>query len=218
MNIKTANQKQQKQALIASTALKMFAETNFYDISINSIAAASGVAKGTVFNYFKTKENIFMHLLLVGYQDFFTQTISQFNENKITDLNGLKDFLLSNTEDLIDNHLTLIKLNALRGPILEGKASMEETIQGRKDLYQIHERLATDIHNSFAEISVAMANKIFIVQSSIVSGLINLSDLDSFNQQPINNDLSDFTVSIKDDALTTFDFYLTGLFLKLKEP
>lgn len=217
MNIKTANQKQQKQALIASTALKMFAETNFYDISINSIAAASGVAKGTVFNYFKTKENIFMHLLLVGYQDFFTQTISQFNENKIIDLNGLKDFLLSNTEDLIDNHLTLIKLNALRGPILEGKASMEETIQGRKDLYQIHERLATDIHNSFAEISVAMANKIFIVQSSIVSGLINLSDLDSFNQQPINNDLSDFTVSIKDDALTTFDFYLTGLFLKLKE-
>lgn len=217
MNIKTADQKQAKQEMIANTALKMFEETNFYDISINSIALASGVAKGTVFNYFKTKENIFMHLLLMGYQDFFSKTLQEFKRLKINNLTQLKSFLLQNTEDLIDNHLVLIKLNALRGPILEGKASMEDTIKGRKDLYKIHETLAEEIHLTFPEIDVSMANKIFIVQSSIASGLINLSNLDSFNQTPINNDFSDFVIKTKEDTLSTFDCYLTGLFLKLEE-
>ncbi len=211
MNIKTADEKQRKQALIAETALKMFEENDFYDISINSIAQKSHIAKGTVFNYFKTKENIFMHLLLVGYQKFFLETLNQLQKTKLTTKDELKSFLLANTRDLIENHLTLIKLNALRGPILEGKASKEETIEGRQRLYEVHERLAKFIHDSFPSISVKTANKIFIIQSSIASGLINLSNLDSFNQEPIRVDMNDFKVSILNDSIETFDFYLTGL-------
>lgn len=211
MNIKTADEKQQKQALIAETALKLFEENDFYDISINAIAQRSHVAKGTVFNYFKTKENIFMHLLLVGYQDFFLQTLNQLQQAKLTTVDELKSFLLANTKDLIENHLTLIKLNALRGPVLEGKASREETIEGRKKLYEVHEQLAQFIQDSFPSIDVKTANKIFIIQSSISSGLINLSNLDSFNQEPIPGNMDDFKVSILNDSMETFDFYLTGL-------
>ncbi|KOY75985.1 TetR family transcriptional regulator [Apilactobacillus kunkeei] len=211
MNIKTADEKQQKQALIAETALKMFEENDFYDISIKAIAQRSHVAKGTVFNYFKTKENIFMHLLLVGYQDFFLQTLNQLQQAKLTTTDELKSFLLANTKDLIENHLTLIKLNALRGPVLEGKASREETIEGRKKLYEVHEQLAQFIHDSFPSIDVKTANKIFIIQSSIASGLINLSNLDSFNQEPIPGNMDDFKVSILNDSMETFDYYLMGL-------
>ena len=211
MNIKTADEKQRKQSLIAETALKMFEENDFYDISINAIAQKSHVAKGTVFNYFKTKENIFMHLLLVGYQEFFLQTLKQLQQAKLTTKEELKSFLLANTKDLIENHLTLIKLNALRGPVLEGKASREETIEGRKKLYEVHEELAKSIHALFPSIDLKTANKIFIIQSSIASGLINLSNLDSFNQEPIPGNMDDFKVSILNDSIETFDFYLTGL-------
>ena len=211
MNIKTADEKQRKQSLIAETALKMFEENDFYDISINAIAQKSHVAKGTVFNYFKTKENIFMHLLLVGYQEFFLQTLKQLQQAKLTTKEELKSFLLANTKDLIENHLTLIKLNALRGPVLEGKASREETIEGRKKLYEVHEELAKSIHALFPSIDLKTANKIFIIQSSIASGLINLSNLDSFNQEPIPGKMDDFKVSILNDSIETFDFYLTGL-------
>ncbi len=211
MNIKTADEKQRKQSLIAETALKMFEENDFYDISINAIAQKSHIAKGTVFNYFKTKENIFMHLLLVGYQEFFLQTLKQLQQAKLTSVDELKSFLLANTKDLIENHLTLIKLNALRGPILEGKASREETIEGRQKLYEVHEELAKCIHDLLPSIDVKTANKIFIIQSSIASGLINLSNLDSFNQEPIPGNMDDFKVSILNDSIETFDFYLTGL-------
>lgn len=211
MNIKTADEKQRKQAFIAETALKMFEENDFYDISINAIAQRSNVAKGTVFNYFKTKENIFMHLLLVGYQEFFLQTINQLIQAKLTTIPELKSFLLANTRDLIENHLTLIKLNALRGPVLEGKASREETIEGRKKLYEVHEQLAELINSLCPSVDVKTANKIFIIQSSIASGLINLSNLDSFNQEPIPVNMDDFQISILNDSVETFDFYLTGL-------
>ncbi|CAI2662969.1 hypothetical protein AKUA2003_13930 [Apilactobacillus kunkeei] len=211
MNIKTADEKQRKQSLIAETALKMFEENDFYDISINAIAQKSHVAKGTVFNYFKTKENIFMHLLLVGYQEFFLQTLKQLQQAKLTTKEELKSFLLANTKDLIENHLTLIKLNALRGPVLEGKASREETIEGRQKLYEVHEELAKCIHDLLPSIDVKTANKIFIIQSSIASGLINLSNLDSFNQEPIPGNMDDFKVSILNDSIETFDFYLMGL-------
>ena len=184
MNIKTADEKQRKQALIAETALKMFEEKDFYDISINSIAQKSHIAKGTVFNYFKTKENIFMHLLLVGYQKFFLETLNQLQKTKLTTEDELKSLLLANTRDLIENHLTL---------------------------NEVHERLAKFIHDSFPSIGVKTANKIFIIQSSIASGLINLSNLDSFNQEPIRVDMNDFKVSILNDSIETFDFYLTGL-------
>lgn len=211
MNIKTNDEKEKKKELIAKVALKMFEENYFYDISISSIAQQCHVAKGTIFNYFKTKENIFMHLLLVGYQDFFTDTLKQLNNRNITSSEDLMNFLLDNTRDLIENHLTLIKLNALRGPILEGKASKDETIQGRKKLYRVHEELASAICKLFPEISLKTANKIFIIQSSIVSGLINLSNLDSFHQERISISMEDFKVSILNDSIETFKFYLAGL-------
>ncbi|UQS84832.1 TetR/AcrR family transcriptional regulator [Apilactobacillus apisilvae] len=214
MNARTINQKQQKAELISKVALEMFKKQPFADISMNEIAKKANVAKGTLFNYYKTKENIFMHLLLVGYQQFFQELTIKLEEQKPSTATEMKTFLLNSTENLIKHHFTLIKLNALRGPILENKASREQTIEGRKKLYIIHERLSELIHIYFPQISVSQANKIFIIQSSIISGLINLSNLDSFNDEKVINNLADFQVDVDVDAIETFAFYLDGLFNK----
>ncbi|GAA6237656.1 TetR/AcrR family transcriptional regulator [Apilactobacillus micheneri] len=211
MNARTNDQKKQKATLISNVALNLFQEKPFAEISMNEIAKKSNVAKGTLFNYYKTKENIFMHLLLVGYATFFNRLLSQLNEKQINTIKELKNFLLNSTEDLIQKHFTLIKLNALRGPILENKASRDQTIDGRKDLYFIHEQLSKRIHDLFPKISISQANKIFIIQSSIISGLINLSGLDAFNQKPIKDDFVNFKVNVFDDSIETFSFYLDGL-------
>ncbi|TPR23310.1 TetR/AcrR family transcriptional regulator [Apilactobacillus timberlakei] len=211
MNARTNEQKKQKATLISNVALNLFQEKPFAEISMNEIAKKSNVAKGTLFNYYKTKENIFMHLLLVGYANFFNRLLSQLNEKQINTIKELKTFLLNSTEDLIQKHFTLIKLNALRGPILENKASRDQTIDGRKDLYFIHEQLSKRIHDLFPKISISQANKIFIIQSSIISGLINLSGLDAFNQEPIKDAFVNFKVNVFDDSIETFSFYLDGL-------
>ncbi len=69
-NSLTKKQKLEKSQRIAQVTLKLFRENSFDEITMDRIAKIAGIAKGTLFNYYKTKENIFMNLLLEGYQVF----------------------------------------------------------------------------------------------------------------------------------------------------
>ncbi|MGX4645265.1 TetR/AcrR family transcriptional regulator [Holzapfeliella sp. JNUCC 80] len=211
MTQKVTRKKELKAQAISSVTLELFKTRDFADISMNEIAQKAGISKGSLFNYYKTKENIFMHLLLVGYQDFFNQLIIKIKQQNPKNKDQLKAFLIESTQDLIDNHLTLIKLNSLRGPVLENKASREQTIFERKKLYEIHEELAQLVQQIVPDISLNQANKLFIIQSSIISGLINLSDLDYFQTEPLTKSFADFKVNIYHDSIETFAAYLDSV-------
>jgi hypothetical protein len=45
------------------------------------------------------------------------------------------------SQNLIEHHATLVRLNAIRGPILEGKANMAETVAQRNRLYAVSQQL-----------------------------------------------------------------------------
>src|SRR6187402_2221344 len=51
-----------KKQLILGTALKLFVENGFHGTATSRIAAEAGVATGTLFNYFKTKEELIVTL------------------------------------------------------------------------------------------------------------------------------------------------------------
>lgn len=50
-----------KKVLIAS--LKLFAEQGFYQTTTAQIAKKAGVSEGTIYNYFKTKDDLLTQLL-----------------------------------------------------------------------------------------------------------------------------------------------------------
>ncbi|MFD8705928.1 TetR/AcrR family transcriptional regulator [Kitasatospora sp. NPDC059648] len=51
--------KQQTRELLADTALVLFAERGFEQVTVAEVARAAGVSPNTVFNYFPTKEDLF---------------------------------------------------------------------------------------------------------------------------------------------------------------
>ncbi|WP_345149718.1 TetR/AcrR family transcriptional regulator [Arthrobacter ginkgonis] len=53
-----ARKKQQTMALIAGTALQLFLEHGFDGVTVAQIAAAADVSEQTVFNHFRTKEDL----------------------------------------------------------------------------------------------------------------------------------------------------------------
>ena len=60
VNILSSTQRRENAAKIAQVALNLF-ETQYYNqISMNEIAQMAGVSKGTLFNYYKNKEDLFM--------------------------------------------------------------------------------------------------------------------------------------------------------------
>jgi len=49
-----------KKQLILGTALKLFVEAGFHGTATSKIAAEANVANGTLFNYFRTKEELIL--------------------------------------------------------------------------------------------------------------------------------------------------------------
>ncbi len=55
-------QKARRQRAIFEAAIKLFREKGFAATTVDEIAAAADIAKGTFFNYFATKEAVLLHL------------------------------------------------------------------------------------------------------------------------------------------------------------
>jgi AcrR family transcriptional regulator len=57
---RSRNKEKTKQAILAA-ALKLFAEKGFYNTSTRAISRKAGIAEGTLFNYFETKEDLALY-------------------------------------------------------------------------------------------------------------------------------------------------------------
>lgn len=162
MNILTEKQRTQKAGRIADTALALFKTQSFGSISMSQIATQSGVSKGTLFNYFETKENIFMFLLLNGYQNYFKKLIKKLQQLPPELSNEVFcEFMIAQTRYLIRDQSVLVRLNALRAPVLEGRANIQQTLAGRKRLYEISQRLGEVIAERITLISASEASHSF---------------------------------------------------------
>ena len=65
-----------KKQLILGTALNLFAENGFHGTATSKIASEAGIANGTLFNYFKTKEELIVaiyHSILKEMDDFIIE-------------------------------------------------------------------------------------------------------------------------------------------------
>jgi len=68
-----------KEAILAA-AREIFFENGFHRATVDSIAIEAGVAKGTVYLYFESKETILAHLLLEGLEDLLERLEDAFAE------------------------------------------------------------------------------------------------------------------------------------------
>ena len=58
---KRSENKEKTKKAILTAALKLFAEKGFYNTSTRAISRKAGIAEGTLFNYFETKEDLALY-------------------------------------------------------------------------------------------------------------------------------------------------------------
>lgn len=76
-----------KKQIILESALKLFVENGFHGTATAKIALQSGVANGTLFNYFKTKDELVLALyytILKGKDDFILERMNSHSISKET--------------------------------------------------------------------------------------------------------------------------------------
>ena len=67
---------EKKRKLIAETAARLFATRPFHKVKLDDVAAEAGVGKGTLYVYFKSKEDLYFWLIF----DAFSQMVENVQE------------------------------------------------------------------------------------------------------------------------------------------
>ncbi len=100
--------KDMKKLEISGKAMKIFARKGFEKTTIQEIAEGAGIGKGTIYEYFKTKEDIMSHAIL----SFFAEMEKSFS----TDLMAIEDpreklkqFIISSADmGLMDDDIWIV--------------------------------------------------------------------------------------------------------------
>jgi AcrR family transcriptional regulator len=97
-------EKEHRRSAILSAARKLFFEKGFKQVTVEHIARKSELSKGSIYLYFKSKEEIYTHILFTNIDKFNKQSEHLFHNQKTTsDLilefaNIYIDFFLSDRE------------------------------------------------------------------------------------------------------------------------
>ncbi len=114
MSRRVEEKKEAKEKNIVNAALELFSQQGFHDTTIDEIAQQAGVAKGTVYLYFRDKESIFRHIIaLVSRQQ-------QEKQNEILEIEGwvekLRQYILVQSRFFMENaYLARISVQEMHG-------------------------------------------------------------------------------------------------------
>ena len=84
--------KPEKIERILSAACQLFAESDFHNVSMEEVAVSAGVGKGTLYNYFQSKDDLYFSIL----------------QSRLEKLLGVLEKAYSNRDDFIRNLRSLI--------------------------------------------------------------------------------------------------------------
>ncbi|MGB0989421.1 MAG: TetR/AcrR family transcriptional regulator [Halarcobacter sp.] len=82
----TKEEKQEKRRCMALSCLDAFLNTNYQNLTVTSLAKQSNIAKGTLYEYFKNKEDIILELTEGLYEQWKEKT-----EKEVKQKENLKD-------------------------------------------------------------------------------------------------------------------------------
>jgi len=127
----TDEQKSEKTNQIRTAAEDLFETEKFSNITIEKIAKKAGTAKGTVFIYFKTKEEIFLSIAekeIAKWKKYLIESIAsvRVNDKKIS-VESLCDILISSLKNN-----SFIKLISILDDTLEQNIDSKKAFQFNK--------------------------------------------------------------------------------------
>jgi TetR/AcrR family fatty acid metabolism transcriptional regulator len=116
----TEEKKKDKRNKIINAALEIFTEQGFHNTRLDDIAKEANVAKGTLYLYFKSKEDLFVHCLLDG-SEKDTENAQKIIQSNESFKKRLKKLVILQAETFAHNG-TLIQQFIQRGSIFSGNS------------------------------------------------------------------------------------------------
>jgi len=124
-----------KETAIIEAAVKVFAENGYHQSKISKIAEVAGVATGSVYLYYKSKEDIVLKIfdqLWLKLSKELEQTIQRTDLDPVTKLDSIIDILFDSFT--VNPALAIVFVNEQNQLIQQGKGSVSKLYKGFLDL------------------------------------------------------------------------------------
>ena len=109
---------EKKRQLIAEAAARLFATRPFHKVKLDDVAAEAGVGKGTLYIYFKSKEELFFWLIHDAFAKVVEQLDSQLGDGKLSPAETLRRIVAELVKFGFDNP-QLFELMKSAGPVVK---------------------------------------------------------------------------------------------------
>jgi AcrR family transcriptional regulator len=126
---------EKKRQLIAATAARLFATRPFHKVKLDDVAAEAGVGKGTLYVYFKSKEDLYFWLIYDAFSQVIEQLESQVGHGEFSASETLRRIIAELVKFGFDNP-QLFELMRTAGPRIKD----ERWEAKRKELVTLIER------------------------------------------------------------------------------
>ncbi|MBI9074660.1 MAG: TetR/AcrR family transcriptional regulator [Desulfatibacillum sp.] len=178
--------KQKKRQLIIDTAAKLFCSNRFKDIKMIDVARAAGMAKGTVFLYFKTKEEVFLELSRQNFSLFFDQANMALEQVLSVGAPRTVEDFIGSLAIILDNLPLMRPLVSISSAILEQNVSYEAALEYKTFLNINLEKTGGFIEQYFQVLKPGYGVKILLWSFSLMIGLQQLAEPSQICQEVLS--------------------------------
>jgi AcrR family transcriptional regulator len=169
---RSTKQKGERREAIVAATLKLFETKTFQQIGVADVARRAGIAKGTFFLYFSTKEELFFHISREEFRRWLDDMDATFGEKK----NLSKSELLTILMDVLKRHYLLAKLIALQHSILEHNVDYGDVAEHKRMMIERIIRTGGILERCSPSIPPGRGFRLLMWMSAMVIGLFQLSE------------------------------------------
>jgi len=165
--------KEIRRAAILDAALRLFRRTSFEAITMAEVASECGIAKGTVYLYFATKEALFLALLTDQFADWFS-ALGAYLDAPADEVSASGHFVEWVVESLLQRPL-FVRLIAVMHTVLEHNIELETALPFKRLLASGVVRSGTALARRFDWPDPETGMRLLVWLHAIVIGLQHMA-------------------------------------------
>lgn len=166
-------QKEARRQALLDTTWKLFQQTSYEALTIADVAAAAGLAKGTVFLYFRTKEALFLTLVEQELADWFDDVDRQLAALSEPSSIPRMAAIISRSLELRPG---MVRLLAILHTILEHNIALAEASRFKQFLLARFTRTGGLLEHSLAFLKPGDGARLLLQSYALLIGVWHLSD------------------------------------------
>jgi AcrR family transcriptional regulator len=204
-----AGEKQQRRETILDAAWQMYQTTSFESLAMASVAERVGLAKGTMYLYFATKEELFLALAEREMSVWFGEVGAQLSEDRpawgIPDTVGI----LCST---LDARPGLTRLMAILSTVLEQNIDLATATRFKRMVLANMQRIGVLLEQRLTFLAVGDGMRALLRAYALIIGLGHLADPAPIVREALcEPDLAPFNISFTDELAASFTVLLLGM-------